>query len=172
MKIKVIVVSLFIFCSIVTVAREPIMSYEEYATIKHGRPYMYTLLKQDQALFYFGANHSCDPENEQYQFFDYFWGEFLQCTNGENSVVLIEGSLRGLHENKHDAITKGGGEGGLLQFLAGQHKITAICPEPDELVVSERLLKTFTADEIDYLHFAQIGLMFHRYRKVNPDLEF
>jgi hypothetical protein len=148
------------------------MSYEEYAKIKHGRPYMYTLLKSDQALFYFGANHSCNPENEQYQFFDYFWEEFLNCTQGKNCVVLIEGSLRGKHTTKYDAIVKGGGEGGLLQFYAEQHQISVICPEPDEQFLHEQLLQQYLPDQILYRDFSHICMQFHRYRKVNSNLEF
>ena len=144
-------------------AHDPIMSYEEYVTIKHSRPYMYTLLKQDQALFYFGANHSCDSENEQYQQFDYFWNEFLQCTNGENCVVLIEGSLRGKHTTKYDAISKGGGEGGLLQFYAEQQGISAICPEADEKNLQAKLLQYYSDDEVAYRDFAHICMQFHRY---------
>ncbi len=160
-----------LFCNLV-VAHDPIMSYEEYATVKHGCPHMYTFLKPDQALFYFGANHSCDPENMQYSLLKYFWNEFLQCTQSKNCVVLIEGSLRGKHANEHDAITQGGGEGGLLQFYAQQHGIPAICPEPSKEFLYEQLLQQFSAQEIVYLDFSHIGMQFHRCRKVDPTLEF
>ena len=170
MNIKIIVAIFLIFQN--ACAHDPIMSYEEYVTIKHGRPYMYTLLKPDQALFYFGANHSCDPENEQYQFFDYFWSEFLQCTQSQNCVVLIEGSLRGKHTTKYDAIVKGGGEGGLLQFYAEQEGIPAMCPEPDEQFLQKKLLQYYSEDQVAYRNFAHICMQFHRCRKNDPNLEF
>jgi|GEM_PF-931402 len=151
--------------------RDSIMSYEEYVQIKHNSPYMYALIKPDHALFYFGANHSCDPENEQYSDFDCFWNDFLQCTNYEDCVVLIEGSLRGQYKTKYDAITKAGGEGGLLQFYAGQHQFTIICPEPDEQFLKKELLKYYSYNEIAYRDFAHICMQFHRYCNLDVKLE-
>lgn len=47
--------------------------------------------KHNQILFYFGANHSRDPQNGQYSELKKYWDEFLRKTNGKNSIVLIEG---------------------------------------------------------------------------------
>ena len=153
-------------------ASNPIMSYDEYAIIKHGCPYVYTLSKPNHTLIYFGANHSCDPDNVQYPIFKKFWNQFIEQTHGQNCVVLIEGSLRGQHVNEHNAITQGGGEGGLLQFYAEQHQISTICPEPTKQLLHNQLSQQFSVQEIEYLYFSHIGMQFHRYRKVDPTMDF
>ena len=170
MQLKIILAIFFVSQNLF--ASNPIMSYEEYATIKHGCPHIYTLSKPNQTLTYFGANHSCDPDNVQYPIFKKFWNQFIEQTGGKNCVVLIEGSLRGDHVTEHDAITQGGGEGGLLQFYAEQHGIPAICPEPSKEFLHDQLSQQFSAQEIEYLYFSHIGMQFHRCRKVDPTIEF
>lgn len=134
---------------------------------------MYTLSKPDQTLTYFGANHSCNPENMQYPILKQCWHDFLETTGGKNCVVIIEGSLRSKHNNEHDAITQGGGgEGSLLQFYAEQRNIPAICPEPSADFLHDQLLQIFSEQEIAYLDFSHISMMYHRCLKINPALEF
>jgi hypothetical protein len=161
-----------LLCGNVVAMYDPIMSYEKYATIKHGCPYVYTLSKPNQTLLYFGANHSCDPDNVQYSIFKKFWNQFIEQTHGKNCVVLIEGSLRGDHAMEYDAIVKGGGEGGLLQFYADQSNIPAICPEPTQQFLYDQLSQQFSAQEIEYLYFSHIGMQFHRCCKVDSTIEF
>jgi len=156
----------------VTMVQHQIMSYQEYAKIDHDVPYVYRLTKGNQVLFYFGANHSCDPNNEQYPLLEKLWDEFLQLTKGQDAVVLIEGTLRNVQITKQEAITKGGGEGGLVTFLAHQAGIRRFCPEPDEQELNTELQKAFSADEISYRMFAQRCLQFNRYKAVDSDLDF
>jgi len=79
----------FILCFVNTTCSDDcIMSYEEYALKQHDIPYMYTtVLRSDQLLFYFGANHSCDPKNEQYLYLDCFLDEFYKKHRGK--IVLF-----------------------------------------------------------------------------------
>jgi hypothetical protein len=65
--IQLLGISLFIFLFAIAgmqnVSDYPIMSYEEYAQTKHAEPYIFKLSKLTQHLYYFGANHSCEPNN-------------------------------------------------------------------------------------------------------------
>lgn len=148
-----------------------IMSYDEYATLRYGLV-EYVFSDQSSTIFYFGANHSCQPDNEQYPLLRKLWFEFLERTGGLNCVVLIEGSLRGSYQNEDDAIMHGGGEGGLITYLAGKAKINVMCPEPNSLYMGTELLKHFSSDELNYRRFGHIGQQYHRYKKNNPDLKF
>jgi hypothetical protein len=158
----------------ITVSAHALMTYEEYAAIPHALPIPYTFIlhKPNQSLFYCGAQHSCDPQHEQYPQLEAFWGNFLQETAGQNCVVLIEGSKRAVKANKEEAIMTAGGEGGLITFLADQAHIPVICPEPDQQYLTTELLKDFSHDEVWYTHFAQNVLGYHRCKKVNAALDF
>ena len=43
-----------------------IMPWSEYARQHHAIPYPYLVEGEDKSLYFFGANHSHDPKNEQY----------------------------------------------------------------------------------------------------------
>lgn len=150
----------------------PILSYEEYAQKKHGSPYMFTLSTSTQHLYYFGANHSCEPTDKQYPLLETYWNDFLKATEGKNCVVLIEGSKRRLCATKEEAITQSGGEGGFMTYVAHKEHIPVICPEPDYKTLQQELLNYFEEDAIIYRKFAQSVQQFHRYRKNDASLEF
>lgn len=144
-----------------------IMSYEEYATVRHATPYMFKLENNKQRLFYFGANHACDPHDPQYAALETFWQEFLDKTEGRPRIVLVEGNTRRLTTNKEEAITTAGGEGGYITFLAHQENIPVVCPEPQKSRLVRELLKQFTIEEILYRDFAQSALQACRYRQIH-----
>lgn len=153
-------------------ANNQIMSYDDYAKIRHTTPYTFELSKEHQALFYFGANHSCEPANEQYPLLKSFWQKFLQQTGGKNCVVLVEGSKRNLCQSEELAIATQGGEGGLMTLLAHQNNIPTECPEPSRQFLCDELLKYFSNDEVTYRNFALCVHQFHRYKHVDPHLKF
>ncbi|MGZ6251410.1 MAG: hypothetical protein ACXWL2_05240 [Candidatus Chromulinivorax sp.] len=165
-----------------------IMSYEEYHEFM--APYIsenvneiwqllhtkgllyYHLSKENQHLFYFGGNHSCDPANIQFKHLKKYWQKFLEKTQGQNCIVLVESVLRHCYTTEWDAITKGCAEAGLITFLAHQQKIKIACPEPSNNYIKEQLLKNFSEIEITYQHFAGICQQYHRHKKINPNLNF
>ncbi len=152
-----------------------IMSYEEYALTRHTFPYTFIVSKEDQYLFYFGANHSCDPQNMQYPVLKKFWDQFVNQMQAQKKecVVLVEGSLRGgPFVSEEDSIINGGGEGGLITFLANKHMIGIECPEPPEEYLYSKLIEKFSQDEIKYKTFAQQVLQFNRHKKTDPELNF
>src|SRR3990167_3558914 len=149
------------------------MTYGEYETIKHDSPYAYQLSKNSQHLFYFGANHSCDPNNKQYPLLESFWTEFLKKTKGKNCIVLVEGSKRPVKNTKEEAITVAGAEGGFITFLAHQNNICTECPEPDKQhLFDHESLNQFSNDAIEYMDFAHCVQQFNRYKRVNLGLKF
>lgn len=150
----------------------PILSYEEYAQRKHVSPYIFTISKGAQHLYYFGANHSCEPTNEQYPLLENYWNDFLKATDGKNCIVFVEGSKRRLCATKEEAITQAGGEGGFMTYVAHKEHIPVICPEPDDQTLQRELLNYFGDDVITYRKFAQSVQQFHRYRKNDADLKF
>lgn len=149
-----------------------ILSYEQYAQKKHAEPYAFSLSKSAHHLYYFGANHSCNPTNEQYPALEKHWNDFLQVTQGKNCVVIIEGSRRRLCKTKDEAITQAAGEGGFMTYVAHKEGIPVICPEPQDETLQQKLLTYFTQDAIIYREFAQAVQQFHRYKKNDASLEF
>lgn len=164
MHVYILLISIFLQLQATTEASS-IMSYEEYATVQHETPYLFKLEKNKQHLFYFGANHSCDPNDPQYLALETYWQEFLDKTEGQPRIVFVEGNTRKLTTNKEDAITTAGGEGGYITFLAHQANVPVVCPEPQKYQLVRELLKEFSIEEILYRDFAQSALQACRYRQ-------
>lgn len=152
-----------------TSSEQKIMSYEEYVYTKHILPYLFTLHQADQNCYYFGADHSWDATHRQYVQLQSFWDDFLQTTDGKNCVVLVEGSLRNLHDSATttQAIRRAGGEGGFITFLAQQAGICVKCPEPSEQILYQQLQKQFCQEHIAYTYLAQAALSAIRSKKGN-----
>lgn len=154
-------------------APKDIMTYEEYASISHSIPYTFELSKNNQHLFYFGANHSCDPHNIQYPLLRSFWDKFIETTKGENCVVLVEGCLRdGNFATPEDAACYDGGEGGYITFFAQQANIPLECPDITPKDLYYKLIEQFPGNYIYYKRFAQNALEFNLCKKNNPELDF
>src|SRR3989344_6442566 len=104
---------------------------EQYAEAhkKHGQaPFMFEIENDKQSLFYFGANHSRDPNDSQYPVLREYWNKFLKSTEGRDRIVLVEGGLRRLANNEEKAI-KEDSEAGLATFFAHQANIPVDCPD-------------------------------------------
>ncbi len=141
-----------------------IMSYEKYKALKHEVPYLFKLIKPQQCLFYFGANHSHDPENEQFLKLTEFWNEFLHQSSGKNCIVVLEGGTRPVHKTKDQAIIKDS-EAGYATFLAQQASIPCISPEANDTFLETELLKKFNADDVYFMRFADIWHQFNEIKK-------
>jgi hypothetical protein len=111
-------------------------------------------LHKEGCIFYFGAYHSCDPGDPQFLALEMFWKEFLERTDGTDCVVLVEGSLRQLHNTREKAI-KESGEGGLITFLAYRSSICIECPEPPQELLDNYLRNMFNPEVILYKRFAE-----------------
>ena len=126
--------------------------------------------KHNQVLFYFGANHSPDPSNEQYNKLLEYWQKFLKKTKGQNCMVFVEGWKRPVLKNKEEAI-KNGNEGTFITMLADQEGIQTECPEPDEKEVTGELLKQFSKDKIVFYYFISQLKGWQRFSEPRPNFD-
>ena len=110
----------------------PREQYKEEMLRRGRSPYMLEIKKGDQALFYFGANHSRDPDNHQYPILRDYWQKFLLETEGQDRIVLVEGILRIVGTREERSI-KDGSEGNLVTMWARDLSILVACPEPDNI---------------------------------------
>jgi len=104
---------------------------EKYAEVskQYGQsPFTFEIERGGQVLFYFGANHSNDPENHQYPVLREYWKKFLEKTEGKEKIVLVEGSLRPVAPTETEAIEKSS-EGGWVTYFAHQEGIPVACPD-------------------------------------------
>ncbi len=104
---------------------------EKYAEVskQYGQsPFTFEIEKGGQVLFYFGANHSNDPENHQYPVLREYWKKFLEKIEGKGKIVLVEGSLRPIANSEIEAIEKSS-EGGWVTYFAHQENIPVACPD-------------------------------------------
>jgi hypothetical protein len=139
-----------------------LMTFDDYNKADHPTPYKYSIEKGGQILYYFGANHSHDPKNEQYPELRKFWEDFLNKTGDANSVVFVEGGKRPVNESEEQAIIEGG-EANFITYLASQKEIETFSPEPPEKFRFNELLKKFTKEEIIYYEFARTTFQWNRF---------
>lgn len=144
-----------------------LMTYEEYTGIRHEAPYMFSSEKNNQHIYYFGANHSRDPNNAQFPILEAFWQEFLDVTDGKNCAVLVEGALRTIGTTKEACSDE---EGCLITFLASEKNIPVFCPEPRKSYAVRKLLKNYPIEHIAYMDFAQANYSAHHKKEVAPDI--
>lgn len=145
-----------------------LMSYEDYSKVKHSVPHFYNISSGNQVLYYFGANHSRNPLDEQYQELRKFWDDFIKKTNKQESFVFVEGGERPVNISEEEAIHNGA-EANLITYLASQHSIKTYSPEPPDKLIFENLLSSFSKDEIIYHEFAKMTCQWNRYAGNKPD---
>ncbi len=147
----------------------PILTYEQYSTIKHKTPYTLSLKSGNSFLYYFGERHLFEPVDPQWDELKKFWNEFLLKTNTQKRVVFTEGGVRPVEETEEQAIIKHGGMG-LTTYFAHQENIEIHSPEPDEKYERSELEKHFSRNTIQYYYFARVVLQWGR--KVDPKPDF
>ena len=132
--------------------------------------YCYEIKGKDQILFYFGANHSRDPKNHQFDKLRKYWKEFLNETSGQNCLVLTEGETKKPTDNEEQAIIKYS-ESGLVSLLAKREGIEAKSADAGYAQTTPELLKQFSREEVIYHFFAQMIYIWSRMPLKNPDFE-
>jgi len=143
-------------------------SYDDWKSVAKKWPYCFEIEEKGQLLYYFGANHSHDPSNEQFPILREFWGKFLEKTDSKNAVVFVEGGLRKASKDEEMTI-RDNGEGGLITWLANNSKISTHCPESNRGEEMKYLLEKFSKDEIEYYYFVR-GI--HSGNRLNPRPNF
>lgn len=146
-----------------------IMSYEEYAKVEHGSPYILKLKRKNGSLYYFGEKHSFDPNFEQWKDAKGLWAEFL-ADPSLKKIALVEGGVRTARATEADSVIADGGMG-LVAYLAAQAGIETASPEPEDRVERTGLEKEFSRDEIQYYYFARMVHQWLRKAEPRPDFD-
>ena len=134
-----------------------LMSFEEYAGVKHKTPYSYSLISGDQELLFFGVNHSNDPEHSQFKMLNKVWKEFTSRNNGAKSAVIVEYPKVPIPaDNIEDSIIKYG-EVGAGAHLAGREGFELVVGELNQGELIKDLRGQFKNEEI--LLFYEIHAM-------------
>lgn len=106
----------------------PRENYEEESQKLGPSPHTFEIRKKGQTLFYFGANHSSDPNNKQYSLLKSYWERFIEETEGNDKVVLTEIALYPVEKDEETAI-KIGAEGSFITFLASKEHVPVDCSD-------------------------------------------
>ncbi len=141
--------------------------YQEVMKVRGKLPH-FEIENDNKILFYFGANHSRDPHNEQYPKLREYWNDFINKTKDLPRIVLIEGNLRKVEAIEEDAI-RNGSEGSLVTIWATNSKIPLACPDPLNGEVGEELLKQFPKDYIAYYYFISNVNGWNRFPDPKPE---
>lgn len=137
-----------------------LMSYDEYSKIKHKTPYFYIFRSRNQSLYYFGANHSCDPNHPQFNLLMEKWKEFVIETDGEKKAVIIESRELSKKWTTLKEFIVERGEVGAGTYLADESGSLLVFGEPEEgEIVNYLLNKKFSKEEI-LLFFESIAIKF------------
>lgn len=136
------------------------MTMEEYNKTRHKTPYVFSLNSGKQFLFYFGCEHTRDPQNEQFSRIESFWSDFLNKTNKQNCLVFIESvplpKIVGEREEiigEREEIIKEYSERGFMIWLAEKEKIPFHYPEILIGEEAEILAKSFPKKLVVYFYF-------------------
>lgn len=110
-------------------------------------------------IFYIGANHTRDPQNQLFDFIREKWSEFLK--RAKKPCAVVESRTRKPSKNEVDAIIDGG-EIAFVTFLAHKAKVPVFCFEPPRSVEMNWLIQCFSKEEVEYYYFARIVAQWHR----------
>jgi hypothetical protein len=130
-------------------------------------PIMMEIEKNNQTLFYFGANHSKDPKNHQYPILKEYWEKFLQKTINKERIILIEGGLRPLATNEEIAITRNA-EAGYVTFISNKSNTLIVSPDINEDELIKRL-PDLNKEEFLLYWFLLLIDTYQRFANPKPD---
>lgn len=111
------------------------------------------IFHNNQALFFFGARHSNNPNDAQFSELKEFFEEFIKTSPGEK-VVFTEGVMTKGFGSWEESINQRG-EIGATQWLAHQEDISVVFPEPDLLIQHKILCESFDFADVAYALVAQ-----------------
>ena len=121
---------------------------------KHETPYIYELLRGNQALFYFGVRHSRKPDDPQWSQLADEWGKFIAATGEKRAIMFEGGQIPTSTEERDEAIRKFG-ESGALLFIARDAGAELSWPDPTMAQEAEKLQTMFEAAQVAYFFFAR-----------------
>ena len=122
-------------------AGENILTYKQYASIRHKSPYILEFKTGSGALLFYGAEHTGDPKDPQIADIERRWVAF------HPTAAYNEGGDPPTLGDRDDAVHQYA-EPGLLRFLAGRDKVPVATFEPafdDEVSYA---LKTYSPVQV------------------------
>ncbi len=149
-----------------------LLSRDKYAEVskKYGpSPFTLEIENNGQILFYFGANHSRDPENHQYPTLREYWKKFLEKAIEKDKVVLVEGRLRPVATSETEAIERSS-EGGWVTYFAHRENIPVVCPDIG-LNEFTKMMPELDKEQWFLVSFLRIFDSFQRDKKTKKSLE-
>jgi hypothetical protein len=118
-----------------------ILTYKDYAKIKHDVPYILEFTVGKGALLLYGGRHVFDPADAQVADIQNEWAEF------KPDVVYNEGGNPPTEASVGGAV-KRYGEPGLVRFLAARDHVPIATFEPKEDEEVAALRKRFSAEQV------------------------
>jgi hypothetical protein len=155
---------------------DALMTYQEYAQIKHPRPYEYRLVSGDKEIIFFGPGHSNDPNNPAFEHIR------EQLDTQKPDLVLVEGmeSLNKLQRDELKELMDGVsdiesikkyGEGFFTAKLAVERGIKVVSPEPsDALAIAYLEQHSLSREAIFAQQLASLIAQYAR-TQTKPDFE-
>lgn len=164
-SIAFVIALLFAFSTAITAQEKDrsIMTFDEYANVRHGYPYLVELQIGKGALLYFGAQHTYDSKDAQIAQIEKLWKKFRP------TVAYHESTGTLLSRTIDEAVSKSG-EPGLVRFLAARDKIPVFSLEPSRADEVAMLLKTYTPEQIK-VFYALRPIPQFRKRKTDETIE-
>ena len=136
--------------------QELLMSDEEFRKKEYSHPYNYKIYtKAKTELFYFGANHSADPNNYQYPILKKEWEEFIKDKPKDKCIVFVEGGQRYIPAESLEQAVLEGSEGSFIFYLAFNDGVHVECPEPSRKIINNKLEQKYDRDSIQYYFFCE-----------------
>lgn len=135
-------------------------------------PYYFEITKGKQRLFFFGANHSHDPENEQYPILEEKWNEFVGKVDPQKTLIVTEGGgNRRIMNSKGEAILDGA-EGSFIAYLGEQSEIASQSFEIKNKDLNNMLAKIFPKRFVVFHWFCNYAnSWFHKGKKYEETFE-
>lgn len=159
------------FASSVAQAQNPnagVMTYDEYAKLRHSSPYVVELQIGKGALLYFGAQHTNDPKNPQIAQIEKLWKEFRP------TAAFNEGGDFAVPNSVEETVSQIG-EFGLVRYLAARDKVPVRTLEPSQTDEAAYLLKTYTPEQVKVFYALRQVPQFRNSRRsetIETHLEF
>ncbi len=117
-----------------------ILSFAEYATVRHSTPYVVDIVHSGSQLVLFGGRHSSDPSDPM---FDQLEAAFLRLSP---TFALHEGTPPAVETNREVAICRHG-EAGLIRYLAARTHIESASMDIPLAEEARRLRRKMPAGE-------------------------
>jgi hypothetical protein len=149
-------------------AAEPeslILTYKQYAKIKHDVPYVLEFKVGKGALLLYGGRHVFDPKDSQIADIQAEWERF------KPDVAYNEGGNPPTTGSVKTAVERFG-EAGLVRFLAGRDEVPVATFEPKEEDEIRALRKKYSAEQVKVWYALRSFLTFRASKQEKTADEF